>query len=147
ADFGIAKDLNVGSITEEGALVGSPAYITPEQIKGEPITPRADIYSLGLVLYETLANEKPFPEATTPLELIHKHLNTPLPPLTMKRPNLPAALNEVLQTATAKVPDQRYANILRFASAFRAAIPRPQRLPAQPLVDPLTQRELDILRL
>src|SRR5215510_13816968 len=71
ADFGIAKNLNVGSITEEGALIGSPAYITPEQIKGEPITPRADIYSLGLVLYEMLANEKPFPQAATPLELIH----------------------------------------------------------------------------
>src|SRR5262245_18868835 len=66
ADFGIAKNLNVGSITEEGALVGSPAYITPEQIKVESITPRADIYSLGLVMYEMLANEKPFPDATTP---------------------------------------------------------------------------------
>src|SRR5215831_15137055 len=59
ADFGIAKNLSTGSLTQEGAMVGSPAYITPEQIKGEPVTTRADIYSLGLVVYEALASEKP----------------------------------------------------------------------------------------
>src|SRR5215813_8018733 len=68
ADFGIAKDLAVGNTTEEGAMVGSPAYITPEQIKGELVTPRADIYSLGLVMYEILVNEKAYPDATTPVE-------------------------------------------------------------------------------
>lgn len=147
ADFGIAKDTNIGSMTEEGTLVGSPAYITPEQIKGEPITPRADIYTLGLVIYETLVGERPFADATTPMELISRHLTIPIPSLNTHRTSLPAALNEVLQTATAKDPTHRYANMQRFASAFRAALPNLQRAPAQPLTEPLTERELDILRL
>ncbi|HLY29200.1 MAG TPA: protein kinase [Aggregatilineales bacterium] len=147
ADFGIAKDLSVGSMTEEGALIGSPAYITPEQIKGESITPRADIYSLGLVMYEILVSEKPFATATTPYQFINHHLNTPIPSLNAQRPNLPATLNEILQTATAKDPAQRYANVARFAAAFRAAIPTLHRASHQPLVEPLTERELDILRL
>src|SRR5436190_530938 len=75
ADFGIAKDLNVNGSTEQGALVGSLAYITPEQINGELVTPRSDIYSLGLVMYEILVSEKPFPTATTPIEWINVHLN------------------------------------------------------------------------
>lgn len=147
ADFGIAKDLNVGGSTEEGAIVGSLAYITPEQITGGPITPRSDIYSLGLVMYEILVSERPFKSATTPVEWINVHLNTPLPHLNLQRPNLPAALNEVLQTATAKDPAHRYPNVTRFAAAFRAATPVPQRGPAQPLATPLTERELDILKL
>ncbi len=147
ADFGIAKDLSVGSVTQGGAMVGSPAYITPEQIKGEPVTIRADIYSLGLVIYEALASEKPYPRATTPVELIHHHLNTPLPRVTLHRPNLPTVLDEILQTATAKDPSQRYPTVQRFAAAFRAAIPVPSRVQAQPLPEPLTGRELDILQL
>src|SRR5579859_322862 len=147
ADFGIAKDTNVGGMTEEGAVIGSPAYITPEQIKGEPITPRADIYSLGLVLYETLVGKGPYADATTPVELISRHLNAPIPPLNVHRTNLPAALNEVIRTATAKDPTHRYANMQRFAAAFRAAIPNMQRSPSQPLSEPLTERELEILRL
>lgn len=147
ADFGIAKDLSASGTTQEGMLVGSPAYITPEQIKGELVTSRADIYSLGLVLYEILVSEKPYPEAKTPAELLNCHLNIPLPLLQARRPNLPAALNEVLQTATAKEPGHRYAHALRFAAAFRAALPNIQRELAQPLVEPLTERELDILRL
>ena len=147
ADFGIAKDLNVGSHTEEGALVGSLEYITPEQITGNAVTARSDIYSLGLVMYEILVSQKPFQSATTPVEWINVHLNTPLPHLNLQRPNLPAALNEVLQTATAKDPAHRYPNVLRFAAAFRAATPAPQRGPAQPLAEPLTERELNILEL
>ncbi len=146
ADFGIAKDLGVGNIAEEEAA-GYLSYITPEQIKGELVTPRTDIYSLGLVLYELLVGEKPYPEATTRDELTTKHLNVPLPPLHTQRPNLSVALNEVLQTAMTKDPTHRYANALRFAAAFRAAVPNPQRTPTQPLAIPLTERELDILRL
>src|SRR5260370_18727016 len=76
-----------------------------------------------------------------------RHLNAPVPPLNAQRPNLPAALNEVIQTATAKDPNHRYANMLRFAAAFRAALPNVQRGPAQPLAEPLAERELEILRL
>ncbi len=153
ADFGIAKNLNIGvgvaesGITQDSAIVGSPAYITPEQINGDTVTPRTDIYSLGLVLYEMLVGEKPYSDVRTPYELIAHQLNTPIPALHIRRPNLPAALNEVLQTATPKDPAQRYANALRFAAAFRAALPNLQRAPAQPLPEPLTERERDIIRL
>ncbi|MEO8391753.1 MAG: protein kinase [Chloroflexota bacterium] len=147
SDFGIAQDTNVASSTAEGMIIGSPAYLTPEQIKGEPLTPRTDIYSLGLVVYEMLVNEKPYPDATTPVELIQHHLNTPLPLIRTRRPNLPAAVDEVLQTATAKNPDHRYANAQRFAAAFRAGLPNLNRAPSQPLIEALTTRELDILRL
>ena len=145
ADFGIAKDLNLGRTTNEGTLVGSPAYFSPEQIKGEAITVRTDIYSLGLVIYEMLVNQAPYADAATASELINRHLNTPLPPVGARRPNFPAAIDEVLQTATAKTPEHRYATPLRFAAAFRAALPVLQRVPAQPLAEPLTARELDIL--
>jgi len=150
ADFGIAKDVNVGDIsTEIGAdsMVGSPAYIAPEQIRGEKVSPRADIYSLGLVVYEALTSEKPFSAATTSYELFNHHLNVQLPLITTCCPNLPIALNEVLQTATAKDLQRRYANVLRFAAAFRAALPMIGRVSVQPIPDPLTERELDVLRL
>src|SRR5262249_28518808 len=98
------------------------------------------------VLYEVLVCEKPYANATTPYERINSQLNTPLPTLTDRRPSLPTALNEVLQTATAKDPAQRYTNVQRFAAAFKAAIPVAQRAPVQPLVEALTQRELDILK-
>ena len=94
-----------------------------------------------------LVNEKPYPEASTPVELIQHHLNTPLPLIRTRRPNLPAAIDEVLQTATAKNPEHRYASALRFAAAFRAGLPNLHRASAQPLIEALTARELDILRL
>src|SRR5262249_19281338 len=72
ADFGIAKDASLRDITEGDSLVGSPAYLSPEQIRSEPVTPRSDIYSLGLVMYEALTGEKAFPGATTAAELLYK---------------------------------------------------------------------------
>src|SRR5258708_35418440 len=95
-DFGIAKDLGAQAMTQEGLLVGSPAYLTPEQIRGEKVTPASDIYSLGLVIYETLSGSKPYAGDTTP-QLLHNHLNTPLPPLKARQNGLSAALNEVLR--------------------------------------------------
>jgi WD40 repeat protein/serine/threonine protein kinase len=146
ADFGIAKELGIDR-TQEGTLIGSPAYITPEQIKGDAVSTKTDIYSLGLIVYELLLGEKPYVDATTPAELISRHLNTPLPKMRPRRPDLPATIDEVLQTATAKNPDHRYPNALRFAAAFRACVPNLQRGPSQPLPEPLTERELCILEL
>jgi len=98
-----------------------------------------------LVIYELLLGEKPYTDATTPIELISRQLNAPLPRLHTRKPNLSAALDEVLQTATAKNPDQRYANALRFAAAFQASVSG--TLVSGALLEPLTPRELDILRL
>lgn len=148
ADFGIAKDVSINDSSESGELAGSFAYLSPEQIQSQPVTPRTDIYSLGYVLFEVLTGEKPFKNATTPVEYIQHHLTTPLPTISTQHKHIPAALDEVLQTATTKDPNQRYANVQRFAAAFRAALPSTQpRIQGQPLVDPLTERELDVLRL
>src|SRR5690606_31289977 len=88
-----------------------------------------------------------FPDATTPDDYIDRHLNAPLPLISSRNSQIPPALDEVLQTATAKEPSRRYVNALRFAAAFRAALPMTlPRRPAQPLVEQLTERELDVLR-
>jgi len=148
ADFGIAKVLDVR--TESGLsqqLAGSPLYISPEQIRSEVVSPQTDLYSLGVVLYELLTGEKPFPEATTPTSLIYKHLNEPLPSVRHIRVDIPPAVDGVIQTATAKTPSERYPDAARLAAAFRAAAAIARPVSDQPLPEPLTTQELKVLRL
>jgi len=122
SDFGVAKDLMWATgATETGAVVGSPAYGSPEQAQGRSITPQSDLYSLGVVMYQVLTGEHPFP-GLTPAEQLIKHLTDPLPPLRERRPELPETLEEVIGRATAKDPAERYADALGFAGAFRAAV-------------------------
>jgi serine/threonine protein kinase/dipeptidyl aminopeptidase/acylaminoacyl peptidase len=148
ADFGIAREVDSQSTSlETGEGSTSPAYVSPEQIRHEPITPATDIYSLGMVIYELLTGQTPYSDAKTPTDFLQKHLSSPLPKLNFKHPQA-AALNEVVQTATAKDPAKRYTSAVRFAAAFRAAMSHGTPLEVeQPLVDPLTPRELEILQL
>ncbi len=91
ADFGIAKDLRAGDAagpTQAGAIVGSPEYLSPEQIKDEPVTPQTDIYSLGVLLYETLGGVHPF-AGLPPVERLYKQLHASFPPLQALRPTSP----------------------------------------------------------
>ncbi|MBL8130711.1 MAG: protein kinase [Anaerolineae bacterium] len=148
ADFGIAVDTQQPETPSEEEFLGSPAYSSPEQIRSEEVSPRSDIYSLGYVMYEVLSGSAPYPDAKTPSDFIQKHLAIPLPAISQARPNFPAGLDEVLQTATAKDPRHRYPSAQRFAAAFRAALPAAlPRVPAQPLVDALTEREIEVMRL
>ena len=144
ADFGIAKVLGTGASTSTRQLIGSIAYLAPEQIADEDLSPQSDLYSLGLVMYEVLTGVRPF-AGTSASALLQHHLNDPLPSLRTQRPDLPAALDAVLATATAKHPADRYEDAIRFARAFRAALPAQRS--SQPLADPLTERELEILQL
>jgi serine/threonine protein kinase/DNA-binding XRE family transcriptional regulator len=80
ADFGVAKDVSLAEQTQAGAIVGSPAYFSPEQINAESVKPQADIYCLGVMLYELLTGQKPFP-GPTPLAYIPQHLTYSLPSL------------------------------------------------------------------
>lgn len=132
ADFGIAKD--IGNISEHAeaiaaeeaatdGFVGSPEYISPEQIRDERITERSDIYNMGLLLYEMITGRKPF--ENLPLSsLITKHLNEPLPEITDTHPDLPDEINEVIARATEKDPEDRYASILDLTADFRQALAR-----------------------
>jgi WD40 repeat protein/serine/threonine protein kinase/DNA-binding SARP family transcriptional activator len=122
SDFGIAKDLEQhANLTREGGVIGTPDYISPEQILGQEVGPQSDIYSLGAVIYEALTGEKPFPDASL-AGLVHKHLNEPLPLVTAGQPELPAQIDDVIQRATAKRPADRFGDALEMAEAFRRAV-------------------------
>jgi WD40 repeat protein/serine/threonine protein kinase len=124
ADFGIAKDLSHFtdfSNIEETGIMGSPDYISPEQIMMQPVSAQTDIYSFGLMLYKILTGRKPF-AGSDMSTLISKHLMEDLPHLSEVRPDLPAELNQVIQIATHKDPAQRYESAVAVANALRDAI-------------------------
>ncbi|MDQ3895579.1 MAG: serine/threonine protein kinase, partial [Actinomycetota bacterium] len=107
-DFGLARHVSsVRSLTGDRGFVGTVDYVPPEQIQGERIDGRADVYSLGCVLYECLAGARPF-DRESELAVVFAHLNEPPPRVTDRRPELPDALDGVFHTALAKSPDERY---------------------------------------
>ena len=121
ADFGIAKQpdwMIEGDKTETGVIVGSPAYLSPEQILSEPVKPQSDIYSLGVMLYEMLTGQKPFP-GPTPVLYIQQHLNDVPPPIS-QFDGLPVELDIVFTRATARDTENRYANVQELLSDFGA---------------------------
>lgn len=121
-DFGIAKDLaGTGGITQANAIVGSPAYLAPEQIQGETVTVQSDIYSLGVVLFELLTGQRPFTD-NNPATLMYHHLSDPLPDIMSIDPNLSPAINEVIQRATYKDPALRYADVIEMVHDLRNAL-------------------------
>lgn len=124
ADFGIAKDLahfTEFSKEEEVGMMGSPDYISPEQIKMEPVSPQTDIYSFGLMVYKLLTGRKPFAGSDLST-LISKHLMENLPHLSEVRPDLPADLNHVIQKATDKDPSKRFESAVELANQFKDAL-------------------------
>ena len=148
ADFGIAKDVGAsgnGDITEPDQIIGSPDYLSPEQARSEPVTPHTDIYSLGVVLYEVLTGQHPFPNVTG-VERLFKHLNEPLPLINGLDPDCQDALNDVIQTATQKDPARRYADALVMAAAFQQAIAARRQPLDNEIIELLTLREQEILQ-
>lgn len=108
SDFGIARLLQATSVTSTGLVIGTPEYISPEYIEGNPVGPRSDIYSLGIVLYQMLAGRVPFAGAA-PTAILYAHVHKPPPPLSTFRSDIDPALEQVVQRALAKQPEKRYA--------------------------------------
>jgi predicted Ser/Thr protein kinase len=114
ADFGIGKLLSgAGDMTRTGQMIGSPAYMSPEQIRGEKLDGRSDFFSLGVVLYELLTGKRPFPgdSITT---LVYQILHTDPPDPTTIRSDLPASTRDVFGRLLAKSPDKRPAGAVEF---------------------------------
>ena len=119
-DFGLAKAPD-HSLTESGALFGTVSYMAPEQIRGEPLDGRTDIYSLGCIAFESLTGGPPF-RGDSPMELIYSHLNQTPPPVRTHRPELPPGVEAVLERAMAKDLEDRYPRASELATALRAAL-------------------------
>ncbi|HET9249706.1 MAG TPA: protein kinase [Actinomycetota bacterium] len=119
-DFGIAKDVSNPQATSTG-LLGTPVYLSPEQIRGEPVTPRTDVYSLGVLIFEALTGRQPFPDGSI-ATLLHKNLHEPLPSVLESDPRLPAAVDGILARATAKDRSERFGDVAELAAAFRGSI-------------------------
>ncbi len=120
-DFGIVKLAGgqASAVTVTGALIGTPAYMSPEQALGEKGDTRADIYSLGIVLFQMVTGRLPF-DADTPLAVVMKQVNDPAPLPMDFNPNVPLGLQEVILKSLAKNPDDRYQTAAEMAAALRA---------------------------
>ena len=117
-DFGIAQALGQASLTDTGTVMGTAAYISPEQARGAATSPASDLYSLGILLFQMLTGAVPF-EGDTPVAIAMRHLDEPVPLPSSRVADLPANLDEVVSRATAKSPVDRYRDADAMAMALR----------------------------
>ncbi|HKC46515.1 MAG TPA: protein kinase [Gemmatimonadales bacterium] len=129
ADFGIARAITEAKQAAEegitdGARIGTPAYMSPEQCAGQPADGRSDIYSLGCVLYEMLTGKVPFAEAN-PQSTMLRHISDPVPPISTVRPAVPLGLERAVLKALAKTPADRHASAREFAEELHKRLSLP----------------------
>jgi serine/threonine protein kinase len=136
-DFGTAKILQFGTVQQTTHVMGTPSYMSPEQVKGRPVDGRSDIFSLGVLLYEILTGEKPFPGQSI-TTVIYKIVNEePIPPRTLN-PSIHQGLNDIVMRALAKEPEVRYQScreLLEDLRNYRALVPA-ERSPDATLISP-----------
>ncbi len=122
ADFGIVKILEGDTgLTATGGVLGTPAYMAPEQSQGEAITAQADIYSLGVIVYEMITGQQPY-QADTPMQVMLKHITEPVPRISEASESLPPAVEPVIMRVLAKDPKERYESAAEFAQQFLRAV-------------------------
>ena len=115
-DFGIARSLDVEhGVTQTGTVLGTSNYLSPEQASGKQVTAATDVYSLGVVLYELLTGEVPFPGENF-VAVAMKHLNEPVPDILERRPDVPVRLAAAMERALEKDPARRFASMRDFAA-------------------------------
>jgi eukaryotic-like serine/threonine-protein kinase len=146
ADFGIARGGENSDITATGSVMGTAQYLSPEQAQGKPTTPRSDIYSIGVILYEALTGRVPFEGDSAVAVALKQVSETPRRPSAIK-PDVPPALDAVVMRALAKDPEARFTDADAFLKALDAAekapeVPRAQDTAAYAAVSP--EGETDI---
>src|SRR5438034_592867 len=121
-DFGIARSLDVKKgMTTTGTVLGTSEYIAPEQAQGQHVSEQTDVYSLGVVLYELLTNEVPFPGENF-VAVAMRHINEPAPHVSEKRPDVPPRVDAAVERAMSKDPAQRFETMTHFCRELEACL-------------------------
>jgi predicted Ser/Thr protein kinase len=123
SDFGIARleGSSGGATLTQGVILGTPAYMSPEQIQGNELDGRSDLYALGVILYEMLSGVQPY-LSETPGKVMMMHILEPVPEIIKVKPDMPASINAVIEKAMAKDPNQRYSTAAELGAALEAAV-------------------------
>ncbi len=138
-DFGIARVRGAEHLTNDGFMMGTPAYMPPEQVLGNDVDGRADLYSVGVMFYRLLTGALPF-KADTAIGMVQKQISDPPTPLYLYREGLPDWCEGVLQRALAKSPDDRF----QTAEDFRSAISRATGVASYDLTAVLSAADLEV---
>jgi len=145
SDFGLAKMLESSTMLTATGVMGTPAYMSPEQAMGGDLDSRSDVYSLGVILYEMLTGQQPY-SAKTPAAMMMKHVTGPVPPINVEALGLPAKCNSILNHALAKEMAARYQTAWELAEALNTLgvesgvkVPSRPRPPAMVLRLPVKQ--------
>lgn len=117
SDFGIAKLAEAGSNLTGSGVIGTPAYMSPEQAQGIQVDGRSDVYGLGVIIYQMLTGQQPY-SADTPMGVVLKHITEPVPEILNLIPDMPAEVDELIKKALAKDKNKRYENTIELAKAL-----------------------------
>src|SRR3569623_2864365 len=135
-DFGVARIQDSGEATRtQGSMVGTLKYMAPEQVQGQKIDSRADLFSVGVVLYQLLTDKRPF-DGDNDFSIIHQIIGHTPPPPSSFNARLPTAIDAVVARALAKTREERFATARDFAVALQAAIRRAEDQTVVPPLNP-----------